>query len=58
MNNTIVTLVGHVISDVRYATTAGAVPVASFRLAATDRRYDRSREVWVEGEPSFFTVWC
>jgi single-strand DNA-binding protein len=57
MNNTIVTLVGHVISEVRYATTAGGVPVASFRLAATDRRYDRQRQVWVDGDSSFFTVW-
>lgn len=57
MNGTMVTLVGHVISEVRYATTAGGVPVASFRLAATDRRFDRQRQMWVEGDTSFFTVW-
>jgi single-strand DNA-binding protein len=57
MNGTMVTLVGHVISEVRYATTAGGVPVASFRLAATDRRFDRQRQTWVDGDTSFFTVW-
>jgi len=57
MNGTMVTLVGHVISEVRYATTAGGVPVASFRLAATDRRFDRQRQMWVEGDTSFFTIW-
>ncbi|WP_052432823.1 single-stranded DNA-binding protein [Streptacidiphilus carbonis] len=57
MNSTLVTVVGHVASDVRYATTANGVPVASFRLAATDRRFDKQREVWVDGDTSFYTVW-
>ncbi|MEY9968628.1 single-strand DNA-binding protein [Streptacidiphilus sp. MAP12-16] len=57
MNGTMVTLVGHVVSEVKYATTVGGVPVASFRLAATDRRFDRQRQIWVDGDTSFFTVW-
>ena len=57
MNSTLVTVVGHVASEVRYATTASGVPVASFRLAATDRRFDKQREVWVDGDTSFYTVW-
>ncbi|MEZ0090309.1 single-stranded DNA-binding protein [Streptacidiphilus sp. EB129] len=58
MNGTMVTLVGQVASEVRYTTTVGGVPVASFRLAATDRRYDRQRQGWVDGDTSTFTIWC
>ncbi|MEY9845304.1 single-strand DNA-binding protein [Streptacidiphilus sp. BW17] len=58
MNGAMVTLVGVAVSQVRYSTTAGGVPVAHFRLAATERRFDRPRQVWVEGDTSFFTVWA
>nr|WP_042449347.1 single-stranded DNA-binding protein [Streptacidiphilus jiangxiensis] len=58
MNGTLVTLVGVAVSQVRYATTVGGVPVAHFRLAATERRFDRPRQVWVEGDTSYFTVWA
>jgi single-strand DNA-binding protein len=58
MNGTMVTLVGVAVSQVRYATTVGGVPVAHFRLAATERRFDRPRQVWVEGDTSYFTVWA
>ncbi|WP_370112365.1 single-stranded DNA-binding protein [Streptacidiphilus sp. MAP12-33] len=58
MNGTLVTLVGVAVSQVRYATTVGGVPVAHFRLATTERRFDRPRQVWVEGDTSYFTVWA
>ncbi|MBF9070484.1 single-stranded DNA-binding protein [Streptacidiphilus fuscans] len=58
MNGAMVTLVGVAVSQVRYSTTQGGVPVAHFRLAATERRFDRPRQVWVEGDTSFFTVWA
>jgi single-strand DNA-binding protein len=57
MNGTMVTLVGNVVSDVKYSTTIGGVPVANFRLAATDRRFDRQRQSWVDGDTSLFVVW-
>ena len=58
MNGTMVTLVGNVVSEVKYSTTTGGVPVANFRLSATDRRYDRQRQGWVDGDTSLFLVWC
>ncbi|WP_034088300.1 single-stranded DNA-binding protein [Streptacidiphilus albus] len=58
MNGTMVTLVGSVASEVKYSTTIGGVPVANFRLAAVDRRYDRQRQLWIEGDTSLFVVWC
>ncbi|QMU75469.1 single-stranded DNA-binding protein [Streptacidiphilus sp. PB12-B1b] len=57
MNGTMVTLVGNVVSEVKYSTTIGGVPVANFRLAATDRRFDRQRQCWVDGDTSLFVVW-
>jgi single-strand DNA-binding protein len=57
MNGTMVTLVGSVVSEVKYSTTAGGVPVANFRLSATDRRFDRQRQGWVDGDSSLFLVW-
>lgn len=57
MNSTTVTLVGTAVTAVKYATTIGGVPVAHFRLAATERRFDRQKQAWVEGDTSFYTVW-
>ena len=57
MNGTMVTLVGNVVSEVKYSTTTGGVPVANFRLSATDRRFDRQRQSWVDGDTSLFLVW-
>jgi len=57
MNGTMVTLVGTVVSEVKYSTTVGGVPVANFHLSATDRRFDRQRQVWVDGDSSLFVVW-
>jgi len=57
MNGTMVTLVGSVVSEVKYSTTTGGVPVANFRLSATDRRFDRQRQGWVDGDSSLFLVW-
>jgi single-strand DNA-binding protein len=57
MNETAVTMVGNAATGVRYATTAAGVPLASFRLASTERRYDRRQGAWVDGGTSFVTVW-
>jgi single-strand DNA-binding protein len=58
MNETLVTVVGNVATSVRYYRTAAGVPVASFRLASTERRFDRGQNRWVDGETSFYTVWA
>jgi single-strand DNA-binding protein len=58
VNETPVTIVGNAATDVRYSTTGAGVPLASFRLASTERRFDRQQGVWVDGETSFVTVWA
>lgn len=58
MNETLVTIVGNVASDVRDAQTDNGTRVASFRLASTSRRFDRGRGGWVDGETVYLSVTC
>ncbi|WP_128978866.1 single-stranded DNA-binding protein [Streptomyces roseicoloratus] len=55
MNDTTVTLVGNVATNVEYRETV-AGGVARFRFAVTARRWDRERAVWTDGPTSFYTV--
>ncbi|WP_149179238.1 single-stranded DNA-binding protein [Streptomyces sp. TRM49041] len=55
MNDTLVTIVGNVATNVEYRDTATG-GVARFRFAATARRWDRERSVWTDGRTSFYTV--
>ncbi|MFH8573164.1 single-stranded DNA-binding protein [Streptomyces sp. NPDC017993] len=56
MSETMVTLVGNAATAVEHRQTPTGVPVARFRLAATSRRWDRTRECWTDGDTSFYTV--
>ncbi|MFF7590715.1 single-stranded DNA-binding protein [Kitasatospora purpeofusca] len=56
VNGTQVTVIGNVATEVTYALTPGGVPVANFRLASTERRFDRARDAWVDGETQWLTV--
>lgn len=58
MNETTVTLVGNAATEVRYRETPAGIPVASFRLASTVRRWDRERSCWNDAHTSFYTVWA
>ncbi|MFJ9340796.1 single-stranded DNA-binding protein [Streptomyces sp. NPDC101733] len=57
MNDTLVTLVGHVATQIDFKeTTAG--PSARFRFAVTPRYFDRRTDSWADGATSFYTVWA
>jgi single-strand DNA-binding protein len=56
MNETMVTVVGHVATDPTLRTTQGGARVASFRLASTERRFDRGTGGWRDGNTTFYTV--
>lgn len=58
MNETLVTVVGNVATQPEARQTATGVPVTRFRLATTERRYDRATERWADGQTSFYTVWA
>ena len=55
MNDTTITLQGWLGSDVNLR-KAGEVPVASFRLACTPRRFNRRTENWSDGITQWYTV--
>jgi single-strand DNA-binding protein len=55
MSDTIV-LTGIVATPPRHIVTAEQLPITSFRLASTQRRFDRSQQRWVDGDTNWYTV--
>ena len=51
-----ITLTGLVATMPRHLVTGEGLSVSSFRLASTQRRYDRSQEKWIDGETNWYTV--
>lgn len=51
-----ITVVGNVASDPQLRHTGSGVPVVSFRLAVSSRRYNRERNEWVEGATNWYQV--
>lgn len=51
-----ITLTGLVATTPKYLKTAEGLSITSFRLASTQRRYDRNEQKWVDGETNWFTV--
>jgi len=58
MNDTYVTVSGVVATPPRAAMVDGSVPVTSFRVASTSRRFDRQTKDWVDGHTTWVTVTC
>ncbi|MFI1399977.1 single-stranded DNA-binding protein [Streptomyces sp. NPDC020681] len=57
MNDTMVTVVGNVATNVEYRDSATG-GVARFRIAVTPRRWDRQSGTWTDGHTSFYTVFA
>lgn len=57
MNESTITVRGWLGGDVDLR-RAGEVPVASFRLGCTPRRYHRRTDSWSDGATQWFTVTC
>lgn len=51
-----VVLVGNAVSDVTHRITADGTHWAKFRIVVQYSRFDRRRNEWVDGEPSFLNV--
>ena len=58
MYETNVTVVGRLAADVGWSRLGDGTVVANFRLASTERRYDRATGGWVDGEKLFVDVRC
>ncbi|UYQ62173.1 single-stranded DNA-binding protein [Streptomyces peucetius] len=57
MNDTMVTVVGNVATNVEYRETATG-GMARFRFAVPSRRWDRRSGNWTDGPTSFYTVFA
>jgi single-strand DNA-binding protein len=51
-----ITLTGLVATEPKHLTTSEGLPITSFRLASTQRRYDRAKQSWVDGDTNWYTV--
>jgi single-strand DNA-binding protein len=58
VNETMTTVVGNVITDVKQRRIADGTRVASFRMASNERRFDKETQQWVNGDSLFVTVSC
>lgn len=56
MNDTLLTLVGNVVNDVRLSYTKSGHAVAQFRIANGTRRFDKAADRWVDADTHFFNV--
>lgn len=51
-----ITLVGNVVGDPEERATRGGDPIAAFRLAVSERRFDRERGQWIDGHTNYYAV--
>lgn len=56
MFETPITVTGRVVSDVTTRTTVTGLKVSSFRIACQERRFDRERNEWVDGDRMYVGV--
>jgi single-strand DNA-binding protein len=52
----IITLTGIVGTEPRAVTTAEGLAITSFRLASTQRRFDKAQEKWIDGETNWYSI--
>lgn len=55
MSDTI-TVTGLVATAPKHIVTSEGLPITSFRLASTQRRYDRGEQKWVDADTNWYTV--
>jgi single-strand DNA-binding protein len=58
MNETYVTVMGKVITEINQRTIPSGDKVCSFRLVAGERRFNREQQEWVDGDKLFIQVTC
>jgi single-strand DNA-binding protein len=50
------TVSGLVATRPRHLVTQEGLPITSFRLASSKRRFDKTKKIWVEGDTNWFTI--
>ena len=56
MHATNITISGNVVDDITLKTSENGVPWLSFRVASTERRFDRQSGEWTDGKKFFASV--
>lgn len=51
-----ITVTGLIATAPRHIVTSEGLAITSFRLASSQRRFDRGRSEWVDGETNWYTV--
>ena len=51
-----ITVCGLVATTPRHLVTQDGLPITSFRLAASQRRFDRAQSKWVDGDTNWYTI--
>jgi single-strand DNA-binding protein len=52
----VITVQGLVATTPRHLVTQDGLPITTFRLASSERKFDRARNQWIDGETNWFTV--
>jgi single-strand DNA-binding protein len=52
------TITGLVATTPRHITTADGLAITSFRLASSQRRYDKVQQRWIDADTNWYTVSC
>jgi single-strand DNA-binding protein len=51
-----ITVSGLVATTPRHLITQDGLPITSFRLASSQRRFDRATSKWIDGETNWYTI--
>jgi single-strand DNA-binding protein len=51
-----ITVTGLVATTPRHLVTQDGLPITTFRLAASHRRFDQAQNKWVDGETNWYTI--
>jgi len=51
-----ITVTGLVATTPRHLVTQDGIPITSFRLASSERRWDAKNEKWVNGDNNWYTI--
>jgi len=52
----LISISGLVATTPRHLVTQDGLPITSFRLASSQRRFDRNQNRWVDGETNWYTI--
>lgn len=56
MSNQLLTVAGLVATTPRHIVTQDGLPITSFRLASSTRKFDRAQNKWVDGDTNWYTI--